>query len=119
MRYLKMEENILEKFKESTLTSRAKVFDDTEIQIRQQDLEAKRIQNQIERQDMEQRKDYADRIFSMISIYLFFVLLILFLDGFCTRFNLGDTVLVTLLGTTTSTILGVFYFVAKYLFTKK
>lgn len=119
MRYSKMEENILEKFIKSERENKENLSAETEHQIRLQDLEAKRIQNQIERQDMEQRKEYADRIFSMTSIYLFFVLLILFLDGSCAQFNLGDTVLVTLLGTTTSTVLGALYFVAKYLFTKK
>ena len=114
-----MEKNILEEFIESARASKDDSSDETELQIRQQDLEAKKIQNQIERQDMEQRKEYADRIFSMTSIYLFFVLLFLFLDGSSARFNLGDTVLVTLLGTTTSTVLGALYFVAKYLFTKK
>lgn len=93
-------------------------FTRTDLKIKEQELESLRIKNEVERQDMSQRREYAERIFSMASIYLFFVCLILFLDGACYRFNLSDTVLVTLLGTTTSTVLGVLYFVAKYLFSK-
>ena len=44
---------------------------------------------------------------------------IVFLVGVeCNRFHLSDSVLLMLLGTTTANVIGVFNFVAKYLFNK-
>lgn len=72
------------------------------------------------KQDREQRKVFASRIFDFVSLYMFGIFFILVLSGInCNGFCLSDTVLVTLLGTTTATIIGVFNFVARYLFHNK
>ncbi len=79
---------------------------------------AEKLESQ--KQDRSQRKDFAIRIFNFVSLYMFGVFFILILSGIsCNGFNLSDTVLVTLLGTTTATIIGVFNFVARYLFHNK
>lgn len=70
-------------------------------------------------QDIAMRKRYADHIFSLVSIYMFAVFLILILSGSPSSFSMSDTVLVTLLGTTTANVIGVLVIVAKYLFPKK
>lgn len=69
------------------------------------------------KQDREQRKDFAERIFSFLVVYMTVVCFILFLSGITVNhFFLSDTVLVTLLGTTTANVIGIFIVVAKYLF---
>lgn len=70
-----------------------------------------------QRQDRSQRKDFALRIFWLVCVYMLSVFVILTLSGIDgAGFHLSDAVLVTLLGTTTATIIGVFNFVARYLF---
>lgn len=72
------------------------------------------------RQDRDQRKDFAMKIFDFVSLYMLGVFVLLVLSGIeCNRFRLSDSVLLTLLGTTTATIIGVFNFVARYLFHSK
>lgn len=72
------------------------------------------------KQDRDQRKDFALKIFVFVSFYMFGVFFLLMLSGTeCNRFHLSDSVLLTLLGTTTATIIGVFNFVARYLFHNK
>lgn len=65
-----------------------------------------------------ERKKFAKRVFFLITAFLLLVFLVLFLCGFrlATRFVLSDTVLITLLGSTTATVISLFAFVMKYLF---
>lgn len=82
------------------------------------ELLAEKLKSQ--QQDRDQRKDFALRIFNFVSLYMFGVFLLLVMSGIGTNdFHLSDTVLVTLLGTTTATVIGVFNFVARYLFHNK
>lgn len=82
------------------------------------ELLAEKLKSQ--QQDKDQRKDFALRIFNFVSLYMFGVFLLLVMSGIGTNdFHLSDTVLVTLLGTTTATVIGVFNFVARYLFHNK
>lgn len=70
-------------------------------------------------QDIEMRKKYAEQIFTFVSLYMFAVFFILFLAGSPSAFKMSDTVLITLLGTTTANVIGVLVIVAKYLFPNK
>lgn len=82
------------------------------------ELLAEKLKSQ--QQDRDQRKDFALRIFNFVSLYMFGVFLLLVMSGIGTNdFHLSDTVLVTLLGTTTATVIGVFNFVARYLLHNK
>lgn len=82
------------------------------------ELLAEKLEGQ--KQDRDQRKEFAIRIFNFLSLYMFGVFFILIMSGIgCNNFYLSDTVLITLLGTTTATVIGVFNFVARYLFHNK
>lgn len=81
--------------------------------------EEQKLKNEEKRQDINMRKVYADHIFTLVSLYMFAVFFILILNGSPSSFHLSDTVLVTLLGTTTANVIGVLIVVAKYLFPNK
>lgn len=69
------------------------------------------------KQDREQRKDFAGKIFNFLMWYMIIAGAILFLSGAkIYGFQLNDIILVTLLGTTTVNVIGLFIVVAKYLF---
>lgn len=81
-------------------------------------LDIKREELQGRKQDREQRKGFAEAIFALLCLYLFVVMAIVLCVG-NKGITLSDTVLVTLLGTTTANMIGIFNFVAKYLFHTK
>lgn len=88
--------------------------------FRNEELLEKKIDNEIKREDKEQRKLFGERMYSFVVYYMFFVGVVVLLAGSqWMGFYLSDAVLVTLLGTTTATVIGVFNFVMKYLFFKK
>lgn len=67
------------------------------------------------RQDRKQRGKIGNRLFSFMYAYMGAVLLIVIATG-VGWFRLSDAVLITLLTTTLADVIGVFSFVAKYLF---
>lgn len=72
------------------------------------------------RQDTDERKSYADRLFKFLVIYMLLVFAVLLLQGFAfLGFHLADAVIITLISTTTANIIAVFVFVVKYLFHPK
>lgn len=82
-----------------------------------QELEDEELQDR--RQNRIQRKQYANLVFNMLCLYLMAVFFLLLLVG-CqsNRFYLSNEVLLMLLGTTTTNVIGAFWFVLKYLFHK-
>lgn len=66
-------------------------------------------------QDRKQRGIFAMRIFGFVCFYMAAALTIVVLDGCCVL-DISDTVLVTMLGTTTANVIGLFLVVAEYLF---
>ena len=74
--------------------------------------------NESNTQDREQRKEFAERIFSFVCYYMGFVAFVVLCCGIPCNFHLNDVILVTLLGTTTANILGVLYIVVRYLFSR-
>ncbi|MCM1452433.1 MAG: hypothetical protein NC102_09245 [Clostridium sp.] len=69
------------------------------------------------KQDREQRKVFSFRIFWFMCAYMVLSLVIVFCCGFgCMQ--LSESVLIALLTTTLANVIGVFNFVAKYLFHK-
>lgn len=81
--------------------------------------EAKRIENRGKQQDIAMREEYAGLIFKFVCYYMVFVFIILFLSGTPSSFKMSDSVLMTLLGTTTATVISLFAIVVNYLFPKK
>lgn len=102
-------------------------FNDVESELKKERLREAQLKNEAleeenrgDSQDRNQRKEFAEHIFSFVSIYMFFVFLILFLSGTeTTNFNLSDNVLITLLGTTTANVIGILIIVVTYLFSRK
>ena len=70
-------------------------------------------------QNISMRKEYANIVVKFVCYYMFFVFLILFLAGSPSSFHISDSVLITLLGTTTATVISLFAIVVNYLFPKK
>lgn len=68
-----------------------------------------------ERQDRIQRGRFAVAIFGFMCIYMVATMIIVYLNG-RKILDLSEAVVVTLLGTTTVNVIGVFVVVAKYLF---
>lgn len=93
-------------------------FADLERQDKQLDLRLKETQVKSQEQDREQRGKFAKMIFWVVVGYLAVVLLIVILGGAKVLFT-TDTVLITLLGTTTANVISLLVIVAKYLFHSK
>lgn len=85
--------------------------EEIERENRREDLEGKK-------QDRHQRKIFAGALFAFMCAYMAVALLIVFLCGFSIM-GLSDGVLIALLTTTLADVIGVFSFVAKYLFPAK
>jgi hypothetical protein len=84
------------------------------------DVERLLQQNEDLVQDRNQRKKYATRLFRLIVGWLIVSVAIVLLHGFPSiPFKLSGTVLVTLIGSTTASVLGLFAIVANYLFPKR
>ena len=76
--------------------------------------------NRGDTQDRDQRKDFAEKIYNFAAVYMVFVFLMLFLSGCVNNgFQLSDSVLVTLLRTTTANVIGILAIVVTYLFSRK
>jgi hypothetical protein len=74
-------------------------------------------------QDIDERKKYAHRTFCLIAGWLVAVYALILLEGFegtpGSHFSLDKTVLITVVGTTTASVLGIFIVVMHYLFPAK
>lgn len=89
-------------------------------------LDALQIKNAIsweelegKQQDRNLRKELGENIYNFVSLYMFGVFFILVLSGIqCNNFTLSDTVLITILGTTTANVIGILVIVATYYFNK-
>jgi len=79
---------------------------------------ARKLANDRHEQDIKQRKEYANKIFYLIVVWLVVLLIVLLLQGFgkTVSFSLSDSVLLAFIGGTTINVLGIFVIVAKYIF---
>lgn len=79
-------------------------------------LKYERLQN--EKQNREDRKKYANRIFWLMVSWISAIILIIIVNGFGDYLNfiVSDKVLIALISGTTINVLGIFIIVAKYLF---
>ncbi len=71
------------------------------------------------RQDRQQRKEYADRIFHLVAYWLFALVALLGVQGFLGPFgwfDLPDTLLIAIATTTTASVTTLLVIVARYLF---
>ncbi|MGA2147987.1 MAG: hypothetical protein ABSH49_23825 [Bryobacteraceae bacterium] len=92
-----------------------------------EDLEKVRYGAQTEgqKQDIKERKKYAQLFFYLSCAWLVAIVAILMLQGFGsqgfgsfwkTPFKLSDSIVLAMIGSTTANVLGILYIVAKYLF---
>lgn len=97
-----------------------KVFDieskSVEIQKLNVELEMLREKVRDSRLSRKQRKDYADKVFKLLTLWMFFVGAIVIGKSCRSYDGLSDPVLMTLMGTTTATVVGLFTVVLMYLF---
>lgn len=101
-------------------------YDRIEEDIRKQELRKLELENAAREgenagddQDRLQRKEFADKIFDFVRNYMLFVCIVLFLKGIASQFYLSDSVIITLLGTTTANVIGILIIVVTYLFSRK
>lgn len=87
------------------------MHEEIERENKREDLEGKK-------QDRHQRKLFAGAIFTFMCLYMAAALTITFLCGLSIMI-LSDSVLIALLTTTLADVIGVFSFVAKYLFPER
>lgn len=72
------------------------------------------------KQDRDQRKEFANKIFDFMCWYLGAVFFIIMLNGITiNNFKVSDDIILALLGTTAIEVIGTFAFVARYLFGSK
>jgi hypothetical protein len=86
-------------------------------EMRAEDIRSQRLQNDIIEQDKNERKDYATVLFTVTIMWLFLVLGI-FISVGKGMLVYSDSVIITLLTTTTANVLGLVAIVANYLFKK-
>ena len=88
--------------------------------LKQKELELKQEEIDGIKQNREERKKYAIHIFRFTITYTVLIFILLFLSGFkFFGFFFSDTVIVTILTTTTVNFLGFFLLVTSYLFNTK
>lgn len=100
---------------------------DIEKDIAQENLRKAQLENDAldevnkgDAQDREQRKQFAEKIFSFVCMYMGAVMFVLLSSGAqWVDFHLSDQVIITLITTTTANIIGVLLIVVHYLFRKK
>ena len=95
------------------------VFDDATHSIGYYEKELKILELKSKEQDIDMRREYADKTSLFVCIYMCFVFFLIFLSCSPSTFQMSDTVLITLLGTTTINVIGLFAIVMNYLFPKK
>lgn len=91
-----------------------------EIAIALQQKKIERLNEEIEdlKQDRSQRKIFSYCIFGFMCLYMAASIVVVFMCGLGSM-HLDNSILVTLLTTTLANVIGVFNFVAKYLFHNK
>ena len=100
-------------------------YDHIGVQLKEEELKKARLlnealegENKSDTQDRGQRKKFAVAVFAFVAVYMAAVLTVVFLQGFCDGFNLSDSVIITLLGTTTANVIAVLVIVVTYLFNR-
>lgn len=91
--------------------------EDCELEVLREEVKLKKEAVEGAKQDREQRKALAWAIYCFVVSFVAIVLAILCLSAFeCVCFTLSDPVLIALITTMTTTIVGLLVFVLKYFF---
>lgn len=102
---------------------------DQKIELKRLEVEYQRVklarkQKELDnfQQDVDKREEYSNKLFRLISAWIFFVAVVVVIQGLFGNtclphwFSLNDSVLIALITTTTASIIGLFVIVAKYFF---
>jgi hypothetical protein len=90
---------------------------DIDLEFRKVELRLKQEELTGNSQDRTARKEFANKIFYLLLVFLGITLLIVIAAGIIPiAFSLSDTILITLLATTSANVIGIFIFVVKYIF---
>jgi hypothetical protein len=90
---------------------------DEHTEIEELKLENERLDLQSKVQDVKHRRIFAISIFVVMCIWLALIAVTVFFQGFkLYGFELASSVLITLIGSTTGSIIGIFLIVSRYLF---
>lgn len=83
-------------------------------------IEVAQLQEELDskKQDRIQRKEYANKIYWLLCVYILVVMLLLYFCAFRLT-KLSSEVLIAIITTMTANVIGIFVFVAKYLFHTK
>ena len=95
------------------------VFNDAIFAAEYYENELKKLEIRSKAQDIAMRKEYADKTFALVCLYMICVFILIILACTPADFNMSDNVLMVLLGTTTVNVIGLFAIVMNYLFPKK
>ena len=78
------------------------------------------IENDDLRQNISERKVYANRSFWLVVIWLLFIAAVILMQGLKHwGFELSNSIMITLIGSTTGSVVGIFLIVSRYLFKTK
>jgi len=92
----------------------------TEEEITRFDYEHNKLVLQEHQQTISLRTDFAKKIFRLVIGWVIAIFGILILQGFAiARFNLANSIILALIGSTTLNIVGLLYVVTHYLFPQK
>ena len=101
----------------------SKIADEyTSLEVGTLDEQAKKVDLFEKKQNIREKKKYARHLFGMLCIWLTLMMGILILNGFgkipftCLKFSLSDSVIITLITTTTANVAAFFLVVTKHLF---
>lgn len=88
-------------------------------ELEKQALELQLLKAQIQKfeDDNESRREFSRNIFTVTVIWMFLVLVIV-IQSASGKWRLSDSVLITLISTTTANVIGIFIIVANYLFNR-
>jgi hypothetical protein len=106
----------------SAIISRNTKLETTEYDAAKLAAEVEKLRTEVDqaKQNLAERKSYAQKIFVMICLWLVAILSIVILTGFSAwGLKLSDSVIIALITSTTLNVAGFFLAVAKYLFPSK
>ena len=102
----------------SQIVEQADIPSKLEIQNANRDKAVLEVENA--RQDLGERKKYAKFTFSLVAGWLIFIAVIILLQGFgAWGFSLDYKIIIAVIGGTTTSTVGIFLIVARYLFHRK
>lgn len=103
---------------ESDVNSHKKEMDAVALDQRKIEVKKNKAVLKNQKQDIKLRREFSLKVYNLVRWWLLFCAIIILVSGF-ELFKLSDTVLTTIIASTSANVLGLFYIVLKYLFPLK